>query len=209
MQDDRTTQELAQTAARLIAEDGLDFASAKRKAAAELGLSPRTPLPDHLAVEREVWSHRDLFLNDDEGAADVTAALRSAALAWMLRMAEFAPMCSGGVWLGWATRATDVWLQLYTDDSKAPEIALLDMHQAFEARETSARLGHQQGIAYTLSLHQHLSAIDQDIGVHLQILSTQDQRGALVPDAWGRRPRGDATALKERIANGFEDRPPH
>ena len=41
------TMEIAQTAARLVVEDGLDWGSAKRRALRELGLPARTALPDN------------------------------------------------------------------------------------------------------------------------------------------------------------------
>jgi hypothetical protein len=47
--------EIAAAAARLIAEDGLDYASAKRKAAHEvLGEGARQTLPDNAVVELEL-----------------------------------------------------------------------------------------------------------------------------------------------------------
>ena len=53
-------------------------------------------------------------------------ALRELAASWMGRLAEFRPHLTGAVWRGTATRLSNVHLQLYCDDSKATEIALLN-----------------------------------------------------------------------------------
>ena len=51
---DSTKAEIAAVAARAVVEEGLDFGTAKRRAAQQLGLSPRQGLPDHAAMEQAV-----------------------------------------------------------------------------------------------------------------------------------------------------------
>ena len=43
---DNMSSELAAVAARLVVEDGLEYAAAKRRAVKQLGLHARTALPD-------------------------------------------------------------------------------------------------------------------------------------------------------------------
>jgi hypothetical protein len=43
--------------------------------------------------------------------------------------------------------------------------------------------------------------LNEDIGVHLIIYDHDDLRGALLPDARGRAPRGGIQALRELLDN--------
>ena len=45
---------IAATAARLVVEEGLEYAAAKRRALKELGLPARTPLPENDLLEEAV-----------------------------------------------------------------------------------------------------------------------------------------------------------
>jgi hypothetical protein len=47
-----------------------------------------------------------------------------------------------------------------------------------------------------LSVHAYCKALDEHVGVHLLVYDLDDLRGALRADARGRRPRGNAAALK-------------
>lgn len=51
-----------------------------------------------------------------------------------------------------------------------------------------------------LSLHSFCEALNEDVGVHLRIYDLDDLRGALLPDAQGRSPRGDLLALERLLA---------
>jgi len=94
--------EIAAVAARLIAEDGCDYASAKRKAARELlGNSARGRLPDNALVEKALRRYLRTF--DSERHAERLGALRRAALQWMERLATFEPHLVGAVLNGTAT----------------------------------------------------------------------------------------------------------
>lgn len=140
-EDDRSDllTEVAVGAARLIAEDGLDYASAKRRAAAELlgERGARRALPDNAVVERELRSYLRLF----GGAAHLQrlAGLRAAALGWMQDLAPFHPHLVGAVLNGTATEHSDIRLHLYTESAKDVELSLLDRGLAFEAGAPPAR----------------------------------------------------------------------
>ena len=63
--------EIAAAAARLVAQDGADYGSAKRKAARQvLGDAPNRPniLPDNDLIEEQVRQYNALFLADSQPA---------------------------------------------------------------------------------------------------------------------------------------------
>jgi hypothetical protein len=131
--DANTTTEIAVAAARLIADEGLDYASAKRRAARELlgAADARGLLPDNEQIEAEVRRHLRLYGGDEHAA--LLAALRRAALALMQRLAAFDPHLVGAVLNGTATEHSAIQLHLFTDDAKEVEIFLLNEGIAFEA----------------------------------------------------------------------------
>ena len=51
----------------------------------------------------------------------------------MERLAEFQPHLGGAVWHGTATELSDIYLQLFSDDPKAVELALINL--ALNARD--------------------------------------------------------------------------
>ncbi len=107
--------EIATSAARLVVEEGLEYGPAKRRAARELGLNARTPLPANDELEDAVREYITLFYGDTQPAE--LAALRALALVWMERMTDFRPYLAGAVWHGTATRLYDIYLQRFCDGS--------------------------------------------------------------------------------------------
>ena len=196
MELDREHLEVAQTAARLIVEDGLDYASARRKAMQHHGEGGRRlrDAPSNELIEDEVRAHIAIFHADTQPTE--LRALREAALRWMLRLAEFRPHVGGAVWRGTATRQSVVRLDLYCDDIKAPEIALLNKGVDYET--VSEPLGRGEH-SLTLVLGEHSAALDDWITIHLNILDLDDLRGALKPDARGQTWRGDVVALRRML----------
>src|SRR4051812_39451253 len=110
---------IAATAARLVAQDGADYGTARRKAARQvLGVDPPSAnlLPDNLQIEDEVRKYQALF--QGPGQAARLGALRRAALAAMDLLAEFRPYLTGAVLNGTAGEHDDVHLQLFADSAK-------------------------------------------------------------------------------------------
>jgi hypothetical protein len=192
--------ELAASAARLVVEEGLEYAAAKRRAARDIGHlrgSSRAGLPSNEAVEDAVREHISLFCADTQPAE--LAALRSLALVWMQRLAEFRPHLSGAVWRGTATRLSAIHIDLYADDAKAPEIALINQGIDYDTAEAGGA-GRRGEPLSVLSLAARCAELeDERITLHLTVHDHDDLRGALVPDAAGRRWRGDARALARLI----------
>lgn len=187
--------EIAATAARLVVEEGLAFGPAKHRALKQLGLPGRTALPSNERVEAEVIDYIALFCADTQPGE--LQALRALALVWMQRLAEFRPHLSGAVWHGWATRRNDIDLALFCDDPKSAEIALINQNQRYEVHTVRGLHGNDVDV---LSLHSFCDPLQEDVGVHLRIHDLDDLRGAMLPDAQGRSPRGDWAALQRVMA---------
>jgi hypothetical protein len=187
------TAEIAVTAARLIVEEGLEYGAAKRRAARDLRLGKRSvDLPDNDVVEDEVRAYLGLFHADSQPAE--LAALRAIAASWMERLGTFRPHLSGAVWRGTATRRSDIHIELYCDDSKAAEIALIDMRVDYEASSTDGPRGRKVDI---LNVFVRSREWGDAIRVALTVLDYDDLRGALRGDSRGRALRGDLAALQK------------
>jgi hypothetical protein len=190
-------QEIAQAAARLVVEEGLEYGAAKRRAVKQLGLNSRSALPDNDVLEDAVREYISIFCADTQ--PQELAALRRLALTWMERLAEFRPYLGGAVWHGTATKLSDIYLQLFCDDPKSAEIALIENHVDYEARTVTGFNGEAVEALSFSSVSRDLGEV---IGVHLLIYDHDDVRGALKPDSKGRSPRGDATAVRALLENG-------
>lgn len=188
------SEEIAHTTARLVVEEGLEWGPAKRRALREMGLPARTALPDNDQVEEAVREYIQIFCADTQPRE--LRALRQLALVWMERMAPFRPHVGGAVWRGTATRLSDVYLQLFCDDPKSAEIALIDHHVDYDPRTVPGFHGEP---VEALSIGSKSPELNEIIGVHLLIYDLDDLRGALKPDAKGRTPRGDVAALRRLL----------
>lgn len=183
--------EIAAAAARMVVEEGLEYGPAKRRAVKQLGLPSRAALPDNVAIEEAVREYISVFCADTQpGELD---ALRRHALSWMKRLAPFRPHLAGAVWNGTATRLSDIYLQLFCDDPKSAEIALIEHGVDYEARTVT---GFHGGPVEALSLSSLCPGLGEPVGVHLLIHDHDDVRGALKPDARGRVQRGDVAAVQ-------------
>lgn len=185
------SEEIAIAAARLVVEDGMEYGPAKRRAAKLLGVRGRdSDLPDNETLEEEVRAYLALFCADTQ--PQELEALRKAAIVWMQRLAPFRPHLTGAVWRGTATRLSDVRLDLFCDDSKAAELALIDQHVDYEV---SSAVGPRGKPVDVLSVSSPSRDLGEEVTVHLTILDYDDLRGALRADGRGRPHRGDLPAV--------------
>lgn len=192
---DSINNEMAAVAARLVVEEGLEYAAAKRRAVKQLGLNARTALPDNAALDAAVREYIAVFCPETQAAE--LQALRDVALLWMGRLAEFRPHLGGAVWHGTATRHSDVYIQLFCDDPKSAELALLDHRVDYHPGSVNGWRGEP---VQALTLRTRCDALGQWVLVHLMVHDLDDLRGALKPDAQGRKPRGDVQALRALLA---------
>lgn len=195
--------EIANAAARLAVEEGLEWGAAKRRAVKALGLPARTPLPGNDEVEDAVREYIGLFCAETQ--PHELRALRELALVWMQRMQAFRPYLGGAVWHGTATRLSDIHIALFCDDSKSAEIALIDHHVNYEPRTLPGLRGEPVDV---LSLSSRSLELGEEIGVHLMIYDLDDLRGALRPDTRGRVPRGDVQAVRRLLQDTAPSSPP-
>jgi hypothetical protein len=188
------SEEIAAAAARLVVESGLEYGAAKAKAARALarrGGVARAHMPTNEQVEDAVREYLDLFCAETQPAE--LAALREVAAQWMSRLAEFRPYLGGAVWRGTATRLSAVHIDLYCDDAKAAEIALLNLGVDYDVHALDGPGGEPTDV---LTVSSPSRALGEPVTVHLFVRDHDELRGALRPDARGRSWRGDLAALR-------------
>ena len=193
------TAEVAAAAARLVVEEGLEYAGAKRKAARALGA--RVELPRSEAVEDEVRRYLALFCAETQPAE--LRALRQLALRWMVRLAQFRPHLGGAAWRGTATGLSSLHLDLYCDDAKAMEIALINLGISYDTDSLpSTRRGRRGEPVSLLTIADACPELGETVTLHLAVRDLDELRGALKPDAQGQTWRGDASALRRLLDEG-------
>lgn len=165
--------EIAAAAARMIAQDGVDTGTAKRKAARQVLGDTKIGsdiLPDNEQVEEQVRLYNALFLSATQPAR--LLHLRTLAAQMMEQLQQFTPYLTGAVLRGTAGEHSDIHLDLFADSPKDVEIYLLNRNVDYEASETphfNKRLASVEIVSF----------IWQKEGVHLTLYQQDDLRGAL------------------------------
>ena len=137
MKNQDMRRRIAHAAARILAEDGsLDYGSAKRKAARQLGAPDSGNLPDNQQIEEALRSYQALYHADE--TREQLALLRHTAIEYMEQLADFDPHLTGSVLNGTAGRNTDINLQLFTDNQKEVEFLLMRLKTPYQASELRA-----------------------------------------------------------------------
>lgn len=125
LRTDRTRASICDTAARLIAEEGVsDYTLAKRKALRQLGLPDGTPMPSNAEVEAALREWQAVFQDGEQ--RERIAHLRRKAAELMDILQDFRPYLTGSVLDGTAGRYAEIDLQLFADSAKEVEIFLLN-----------------------------------------------------------------------------------
>jgi hypothetical protein len=136
----RARTEVAQVAARLMAEEGFHgFAEAKAKAAAQVGVSGRHVIPRNEEIESELRSYQALFQAQEH--ARWLADKRRTALAAMELLAEFQPRLAGSVLRGTAAEDAEVTLHLFVDPPERVATFLYDRGIPWELDAWRGRFG--------------------------------------------------------------------
>jgi hypothetical protein len=132
---------IAHATARLLAGDGsLDYGSAKRKAARQLGAPSSQNLPDNQEIEDALREYQALYQAD--ATRERTSLLKSIALEYMEKLAAYDPHLTGSVLNGTAGKFSDINLQLFTDDEKEVEFLLMTLPQPYR---TGGHRSHDPG----------------------------------------------------------------
>lgn len=189
---DALRREIAAVAARLIADGGLDYAGAKRKALRQVlgeGGTPKASMPDNDQIDAALREHLDLF---DDDHADRVARRRQAAAALMRRLAPFRPYLTGAVWKGIVAEHAPIHLQLFHDNPKDVEIQLLNDGIRFDVDTTPHFRDRSRDDVEAILFWW------RDEPVMLSLYGEDDLRGALRSGSAGAE-RGDLPALLARI----------
>ena len=132
--NDRARQMLAQEAARIIVEQGIqDFRLAKTKAAERLGLSGRGSLPGNSEIQDAVSEHLKLF--GRESHLNLLQMMRRAALSAMEILSPFSPRLVGPVLNGTAAANSAVNLHVFSDTPELIAIKLDEQQMSYKAYE--------------------------------------------------------------------------
>ncbi len=127
---------IAQEAARIMSEHGIDdYLLAKRKAAERLGVIEGATLPKNTEIEAALVEYQRLFAADTHSQS--LRDQRRAALMAMQLLLEFEPRLVGPVLAGTATAHADVDLHLFADCAEAVTLKLMDQgipHELLERR---------------------------------------------------------------------------
>ena len=196
-------QEIAAAAARLVAQDGADYGSAKRKAARQvLGDAPSPPnvLPDNDMIEEQVRQYNALFLADSQPAR--LFQLRTIALQVMEALQQFHPLLSGPVLNGTAGPHDEIYLQLFAESAKEIHIFLLNKNVLLDMSESP----HFKGARYDAV--ETASFLWKNEGVHAALYELDDMRGALKAKADGKVLRTDIAGLRSLLAASLADGAP-
>jgi hypothetical protein len=182
--DANLRRHIAYIAARMMAEDGVaDYATAKQKAARQAGLGDANLLPDNQEIEEALREYQGLYQKDEQPAH--LRRLREVAVRVMREFDDFRPALVGSVLSGTAGQFSDVNLQLFTDDSKALTMFLLNKRYRFEE---GSRKVHRAG---RMDDVPQISLEVDDVTVTMTVLDRDDERSSP-------RPRGEAGEAPQR-----------
>lgn len=139
--------QLPQLAAKLLADGtARDFGTAKRKAAALLGISEQRDLPDNQTLLVALLDYQRLF--DSPAVTTRNSRLRAAALEAMTFFAAFSPGLVGAVMRGSTLPHTAVSLHLFADEVEAVSRFLLDKHVAYQISDVRLRVNRREQERY-------------------------------------------------------------
>lgn len=170
---------IAQLAARLMTEDGIDdFGLAKRKAARQVGAPDTRNLPDNAEIERAIIDYQQLYRPDEHSAR--LDELRRDALSLMRLLERFEPHLVGPVLTGTAGRYADFDLHLFTDSPKDLEIFFINRGMGFRSREARYLVGGEPRLVPEYEVDFG------DNGATLAVFSYEDARRTIRSTAEGR-----------------------
>ncbi|WMW79466.1 hypothetical protein RF679_12505 [Undibacterium cyanobacteriorum] len=178
--------EIAMQAARLIAEEGCEYSTAKRRAAKQVLGNQKingNVLPDNQQIEQEVREYHALFCADTQPQR--LRELRLIAIEVMEKLSQFNPYLIGAAMNGTAGEHSDIYLHLYTENAKDLAIFLLNLGIDFEVSEHGNRRGEAS---------ETLSFMFKREAVHLMVHDFDDLKHT------DRNERADLNAVKQLLA---------
>lgn len=175
---DDVRRALAQEAARIMAEHGVDdYGFAKRKAAERLGVGEHAVLPKNSEVEAALVEYQRLFA--PETHANTLASQRHVALEAMRILAPFEPRLVGAVLAGTATEHQEILLHVFCDSPEAVTFLLMDagVHYRIGARKVKLnadRTEHYPSVEFTVDGYDVEATVFPTDGIRQAPLSPTD-----------------------------------
>ncbi|MFK8029213.1 MAG: hypothetical protein AB8G18_03175 [Gammaproteobacteria bacterium] len=193
MSDDRQSREVAVAAARLMQEQGLDYLTAKKKAALKLGLGARAALPTNRQIEDALLENQRLFFNDDAKAE--LQQLRETALIAMDCLRAFEPKLVGTVLGGAITTGAAVELHAFTDSTEAVAVSLIDADIDYRLSERRLRFRTEQYVLVPVYSFDH-----GDVEIDVYVFDVIGQRQSPLSPVDGKpMTRASANEVKELL----------
>ena len=166
-------QLIAQKAAQMMAEDGInDFGYAKKKAGKQLGVNEASVMPTNAEIEEEIRLYHEIY-NADEQPLEL-AKLRQAALITMQLFERFNPHLTGSVLDGSAGKFSQTNIHLFADSAKDVEMFLLNQQIPFESNEKSYRVSDKPSKNKKEKVHKIVPVFTLETELGLQKLSVFD-----------------------------------
>jgi hypothetical protein len=138
---------LAQEAARIMSEQGIDdYGLAKRKAAERLGASDIAVLPKNTEIEAALAAHQRLF--EAHTHTSELSGLRRTALQAMRLLKRFDPRLVGPVLSGTASAHSEVNLHLFAEGAEPVALHLMDQGIPHRVAERRLRYEPNRLVAY-------------------------------------------------------------
>ena len=197
--NDRARQLLAQEAARIIVEQGIeDYRLAKNKAAERLGLKDRGSLPGNTEIEAALGEHLQLF--GRESHVGLLQSLRRTALSAMEVLSDFDPKLVGPVLHGTAGASSAINLHVFTD---TPELVAVRLDEAELAyRPYERRLKSRRDRAETYAGYRF---VKDDMAVEATVFPVDGVRQAPISPVDGRPMKRADRGAVERLLNEAAD----
>ena len=166
-------QLIAQKAAQMMAEDGInDFGYAKKKAGKQLGVSEASVMPTNAEIEEEIRLYHEIY-NADEQPIELEK-LRKTALMTMQLFEKFNPHLTGSVLDGSAGKFSQTNIHLFADSAKDVEMFLLNQQIPFESSEKSYRISDKPSKDKKENVRKTVPVFTLETELGLQKLSVFD-----------------------------------
>jgi hypothetical protein len=194
IENDRARQMLAQEAARIIVDQGIqDFRLAKTKAAERLGMMDRGSLPGNSEIQQAVGEHLKLFRGDEH--FDLLSALRRAALSAMEILSPFSPRLVGPVLNGTAADNSAVNLHVFSDTSELIAMKLDESRLAYRPYERRLKSRRDRAETYAGYRFHH-----GDSSIEATVFPVDGMRQAPISPVDGRpMKRADRAAVRRLL----------
>jgi hypothetical protein len=145
--ENRIRKLLAIEAAKIMTESGVkDFYTAKRKAAARLGIPNTGNLPRNTEIEQALLEHQRLFRNDTQPSH--LRELRQTTLRIMRFLQIFNPHLVGPVLSGTADQHSEITIHVFTDTPEDVARHLIEESIPFKIGENRLNLSKAHVIRY-------------------------------------------------------------